>query len=208
MRGSSANQDVFTTRELSGREIIIRGKITASCAISCPRESKGGREGGREKKDMTRDAGVGRIGADASQRTEDQWPMTSRLVRVARARNRSRYHTRAAQDHPHAARIRTYRGSKMCTREVPRFISRPENASFSLKPRRMLPFRYQRVLAFLSALLRLGSFALCLCLSSSPIVHAFLRHPRENCSYTSSRYAIHLGRIRQFRVSFYHWIFI
>lgn len=75
MRGSSANQDVFTTRELSGREIIIRGKITASCAISCPRESKGGRsgrEGGRKKKDMTRDAGVGRIGADASQRTEDQ----------------------------------------------------------------------------------------------------------------------------------------
>jgi len=45
--------------------------------------------------------------------------MTSRLVRVARARNRSRYHTRAYQDHPHAARIRTYRGS---VREVSRFI--------------------------------------------------------------------------------------
>jgi len=45
--------------------------------------------------------------------------MTSRLVRVARARNRSRYHTRAYQDHPHAARIRSYRDS---IREVPRFI--------------------------------------------------------------------------------------
>lgn len=49
MHGSSANQDVFTTRELSGREIIIRGKITASCAISCSRESKGGRRG-RERR--------------------------------------------------------------------------------------------------------------------------------------------------------------
>lgn len=33
--------------------------------------------------------------------------MTSRLVRVACARNRSRYHTRAHHDHPHVVRIRT-----------------------------------------------------------------------------------------------------
>lgn len=59
---------MFTTRVLFGGTIVISGKITATCAISYPQESAVG----ERRVYTTRDAGVGRISADASQRTEDQ----------------------------------------------------------------------------------------------------------------------------------------
>lgn len=155
--------------------MVIRGKITASCAISCPQELAAGGQRGREKKiyDTWRGSGTVSVLVSAP-KINDQWRHGWFALLLVHVTALALPHTRAPGivptrgPHMHVK----CRDSKVCTGGA-RFTSRPfffrsRHCQFSLSASSCV---------FLFALLSSAlSLPLCPSLSSSPIVHVFLRH--------------------------------